>query len=217
MSVLAENRDVAKLAELLREHLEKHPDLTSKGAEELLAALGKLRFVTRSEDDAEERNDGSMGLDNSDLDMGTGISGKDRVIGIRFTDIRIPIGARIKKAYVQFTAEGDPGETRPSDLTIHAELAGNAETFTYSKHNISLRKRTRASVKCSPQPWNVAGERSAKQRTPNLSSLVQEVVAQPDWRQGNALVFIISGSGGDRDAESYDADKGAAPMLYVEY
>jgi hypothetical protein len=64
----------------------------------------------------------------------------------------------------------------------------------------------------------VEGEQSEKQRTPNLSSLIQEVVAQPDWQEGNAPVFIISGSG-RRAAESYEGggDQQNAPMLYVEY
>ncbi len=60
------------------------------------------------------------------------------------------------------------------------------------------------------------GERSGKQRTPSLSSLIQEVVAQPDWQEGNAVAFIITGSG-KRVAESYDGDKDSAPVLYVEY
>jgi hypothetical protein len=46
---------------------------------------------------------------------------------------------------------------------------------------------------------------------------MREVVAQADWREGNSLVFLISGSG-DRDAVSFDGrHKGEPPMLYVEY
>ena len=61
------------------------------------------------------------------------------------------------------------------------------------------------------------GERSEKQRTPSLSSLIQEVVAQPDWQEGNAVAFIITGSG-KRVAESYDRyNKDGAPTLYIEY
>ena len=65
-------------------------------------------------------------------------------------------------------------------------------------------------------PPLLAGERSERQRTADLSALIQEVIALPDWQAGNALVFIISGSG-ERDAESYDGDPTAAPRLYVEY
>ncbi len=68
----------------------------------------------------------------------------------------------------------------------------------------------------SPEPWTVEHERSEKQRTPDLSSLIQEVVAQPDWQEGNTLVLIITGSGG-RDAVSFDGGRRDAPLLQIEY
>jgi hypothetical protein len=49
-----------------------------------------------------------------------------------------------------------------------------------------------------------------------LSALIQEVVDQEDWMEGNALALIIAGTG-ERDAVSFDAgDKKDAPMLCVE-
>ena len=160
------------------------------------------RSVARSEDAAEELPGGLMVLDNSDLGLGgradqvLGLRVADiriQVVGLRFTDIRLPRGTPIQEAYLQFTA-GAP-RTEPTDLTLHAELAGDAVAFTEVRQNISLRKRTSASVNWSPEPWDVAGERSVRQRTPNLAALIQEVVNRPDWREGNALVLLISGSG----------------------
>jgi len=172
------------------------------------------RFVTRSTDNAEELADGSMYTGCSALELINAGQWGDQVVGLRFTGIRIPRGAQIKKAYLQFMVDGL--STEPTDLTIHAELVDNANAFEVVDRNITSRQKTTASVKWSPEPWNVIGERSEKQRTPNLSSLIQEVVAQPDWQEGNALVFIISGSG-KRVATSYDGDQQNAPMLYVEY
>ncbi len=133
------------------------------------------RFVTRSTDDAEELTDGSMYIDSSDLELIRDDNQRgDQVVGIRFADIRIPRGAQIKRAYLQFTvAEVSTEET---DLTIHSELAADAETFREIKRNISSRKKTSTAVKWSPEPWNVVGERSERQRTPDLSSLIQEVI-----------------------------------------
>ena len=136
------------------------------------------------------------------------------IVGLRYTDVRIRKGARIKRAYVQFTV--DDGSTRKSDSTIHAELSANGKTFTEAKHNISSRKKTKASVKWSPEPWEAVGERSEKQQTPDLSSLIQEVIAQDDWQEGNALVLIITGSG-KREAVSFDGGgRRYAPMLHLE-
>jgi hypothetical protein len=98
---------------------------------------------------------------------------------------------------------------------LHAELAPNADSCKKAKHNITSRRKTAASVKWSPEPWTVPNERSQRQRTPDLSSLIQEVVNQPDWQKGNALVLVISGSG-RRRAQPHE-DWSGAPMLYVEH
>jgi hypothetical protein len=176
------------------------------------------RFVTRSIDDAEEFADGSMHLKSTDLELindGQRSERGDQVVGMRFTDFPIPHGAQIKKAYLQFTV--DEVRTKPTSLVIHAETTPYYRPwFAMVKHNISSRKRTKASVKWSPEPWNVIGERSEKQRTPDLSALIQEVIAQSDWQEASALVFIITGSG-ERCAVSYDGDQQNAPVLYIEY
>ncbi len=105
-------------------------------------------------------------------------------------------------------------------LTLHAELAGDAVAFTEVRQNISVRQRTAASVNWSPEPWEVGGERSVRQRTPDLAALIQEVVDRPDWHEGNALVLLISGSG-QRTAWSYGAARQEqrlehAPRLSIE-
>ena len=197
------------------------------------------RSVARSEDAAEELPDGLMVLnnyvqpeDNFVLGLGgragqaLGLSLADiriQVVGLRFTDIRIPRGTPIQEAYLQFTA--GPRRTEPTHLTVHAELAGDAVAFTEVRQNISLRTRTSASVNWSPEPWDVAGERSVRQRTPNLAALVHEVVNRPDWRESNALVLLISGSG-RREAVAYDEGPAVfkhprdqrldTPRLYIE-
>lgn len=171
------------------------------------------RSIARSEDDAEQRKDGSMYLSSSDLEFVE--DGGDQLVGLRFTNIRVPRGAQIRKAYLQFTA--DEATAEPTDLIIHAQLAGNAETFTDVTHNISSRRLTSAAVDWSPKPWTVVGERAERQRTPDLAGLIQEVIDRPEWREGNALVFIVSGSG-TRVAESYDYGgvRGRGPLLHIE-
>ena len=49
-----------------------------------------------------------------------------------------------------------------------------------------------------------------------LHHLIQEVVDQVDWTEGNALVLIIAGTG-ERDAMSFDGGgKEGGPMLSLE-
>ena len=179
--------------------------------------VGKLaleRSIARSDDDAEELAGGSMDLTSSDLELITDSRAGDQIVGLRFTAVRLPKGVEIKEAYLQFTA--DEVSQEQTELTIHAELAGDSAAFTDARDDISSRKRTSSLLKWSPDPWDTVGERSVRQRTPILSALIQEVIAQPHWQAGNALVFIISGSG-RRVAESYDGDRTGVTLLYVEY
>lgn len=52
--------------------------------------------------------------------------------------------------------------------------------------------------------------------TPDLTTIVQEIVNRPGWNPGQDMAFIIEGSG-DRRAKSYNKDTSAAPLLVVEY
>ena len=169
------------------------------------------RSVIHYADDAEEEPDGQVNLTSSDLELVN--DDGDQIVGLRFTDIAVPRGTTIKAAHVQFTAEDD--ESDDTDLIIYGELVANAQPFRRSAFDVSSRRRTAASVHWSPVPWMTVGERSEPQRTPDLSALIQQIVALPGWRKGNALVVLIAGSG-QREAESYDGATGA-PTLYLEY
>ena len=188
---------------------------SAKGADDD-TATGNY-YVSQSEDDAEEGTNGQVDVANEDLDLGQ-LSGFESAAknGIRFDGIRVPKGQRIKRAFVQFTMEGNRVKSKPTELTIHAELAPDAEAFKTEPKNISSRKLTKASVNWSPEPWDPKRARDERPQTPDLSALIQEVVDQEDWKEGNALVLIISGKG-ERDAVSFDGGgKQDGPMLRLE-
>jgi hypothetical protein len=88
--------------------------------------------------------------------------------------------------------------------------------FTSSSGNISSRIRTATSVSWSPVDWTTVGEAGPDQRTPNIASVIQEIVNRSGWSNGNSLVIIITGTG-ERVAESYNGDQAGAPLLHVEY
>ena len=54
-------------------------------------------------------------------------------------------------------------------------------------------------------------------KTPDLKTIVQEIVNQSAWADGNAMVFKLSAGGGQREAITYDKAFYAAPLLHVEY
>lgn len=167
--------------------------------------------VDASSDDAEERiSTGKMIRHSRDLDL------EDvKAVGIRFKALRIPQGATIHNAYVQFkasaTAAGDVA------LMIDGEAVGNAPTFLKDVGNLISREPTAAAVVWSPPAWQ-EGDVGPDQQTPNLSSIIQEIVDRPDWSSGNALVLIIMATGSsERNAASFEGDNAEAPLLYVEY
>ncbi len=168
--------------------------------------------VAASTDDAEEQADSSMYLDSSDLELVN--DGGDQTVGMRFIGVVIPQGAAISNAYVQFQVDETPSD--PTSLTIHGEAADNAVTFGSSTRDISSRSRTSAAVSWTPPPWPNRGDAGPDQQTPNIASIIQEIVHGPGWASGNSLVIIITGTG-ERVAESYDGDSGAAPLLHVNY
>ena len=169
--------------------------------------------VSSSVDDAEEDASGPMYLDSSDLEI-VADGGGDQTVGMRFTGVTIPQGATITSAYVQFQA--DETKSVATSLNIQAEDVANAGIFTSATNDLTARFLTTASVPWSPVGWDTVGEAGVNQQTPDIASVIQEIVDLPGWASGNSLAIIISGTG-ERVAESYDGDSSAAPLLHVVY
>ena len=139
---------------------------------------------------------------------------RNQTVGIRFTGVDIPRGATVTDAYIQFTS----GEvtTRDASLTIEGQAADRARRFRSKLHDISSRRRTDAALSWTPPGWSMVGAAGVDQRTPDLASIIQEIVDRGGWSRGNPIVLIITGRG-RRVAESFEGDPAGAPLLHVEY
>lgn len=169
--------------------------------------------VASSADDAEEEiSSKRMYLDSGDLELVR--EDEKQLVGIRFNKVAIHRGAKILNAYVQFQVDETTGEA--TSLTIQGEAVDNAATFSELDGNISSRTRTQASANWRPSSWDTVGDADSIQRTPDISSVIQEILDRASWSRGNSLVLIFAGSG-RRIAESYDGDPKGAPQLHVEY
>ncbi len=164
----------------------------------------KIR-VSTSSDDAEERASGSVKLKSSDLELVFDKS--DQTVGMRFNGVDIPQGATILNAFVQFEVN-EPNAVATS-LTIQGEDADDATTFIASNGNITSRPRTMAAVPWYPVEWPTKHVAGVDQQTPDIASVIQEIVDRPGWSPSNSLVVIISGTG-ERTAESFDGSQSAA-------
>lgn len=165
------------------------------------------RRVNSSRDDAEEKkSNGSMMPASYDLELGT------HIVGVRFTKIAIPPGASIREAYIEF--DPDKKDSTSTSIVIAGHNVGNSPQFSLAAFDISSRTQTSSKVPwVNIPPWD---NLTAKHRTPNLASIVQEeIINRKDWQSGNSMTFIITGSG-RRAAESYNRSLLRAPLLYIE-
>ncbi|MGI9429219.1 MAG: metallophosphoesterase, partial [Bythopirellula sp.] len=173
--------------------------------------------ISASSDDAEQRLVSStVSLASADLDIVFDSSGsqQEHLVGLRFTEVNVPQGATIQNAYIQFQA--DEASSVATSLTVQGEGVDNALTFAAIDDNISARTTTSSSVSWTPAAWGTVGEAGPDQQTPNIASVIQEIVNRPGWSSGNALAITISGTG-ERVAEAFDGNAAAAPLLHVEY
>ncbi len=168
--------------------------------------------IQSGNDDGEEFPNGGVTLLSSDIEM-VQDGGSTYTPAFRFTNIGLPTDAIINSAHLQFFA--DEVQVGPSNLTIHAENSGNAAILQSSNGNISSRTVTAAAASWTPAPWNIIGANGPDQLTPDLTSLVEEVIANPGWEEGNAMVFILTGSG-TRTTYSYDSNPERAARLIIE-
>ena len=169
------------------------------------------RRIAASTDDVEESATGSYAATSSDLELV--YDGSNQKVGLRFPNLTVPAGATITKAYLQF--EADETQSEATNLTIRAQAIDNAPAFT-STTKPSTRTLGAAAASWAPAAWTLVGEVGANQRTPDLSAVVQGVVSRPGWTAGNALAFVITGTG-HRTARAYDGKPAGAPLLHVEY
>jgi hypothetical protein len=194
-----------------------------------VSAVTIIQPIVAGSDDAEESleaaNLGVVNIDSTDIELAVDGPPEPRQwVGLRFPNLSIPQGATINSASIQFTV--DTTDTEPdTDVMIFGELAPNSVTFAEVNNDISGRPRTSSSVLWNDIPvWTTVGAAGPDQRTPNLASIIQEIVNQAGWASGNALSLLIrpdpiTDSTGERTAGAFETDvAGSAPaVLTVDY
>jgi hypothetical protein len=135
-----------------------------------------------------------------------------QMVGLRFTDLDIPRNARILSACVEFA----PRErtARASTLTIHARAVDDAPPIAGTGDDAGLKPLTVAGVEWSRWARTSAVSAGHGERTPDLSSMFQEIVDRPGWRPGNAVVLVFSRAG---EGEAFEGGRTEAPLLHIDY
>jgi len=169
--------------------------------------------VSAGADDAEQKLDGSIVLNSAALDLQNG-----GFVGLRFPGVQIPKGSQIFAANIQFTAA--PGSTAGAlTVLIDGEATANAGPFSTALGSLGALPITGNGVLWNlTNPWS-PGTAGGDQLTPNLKTVVQEVVNEPQWAAGNALVVLFRGTAGTaiRKAFSQEGQPLAAAVITIEY
>ncbi|MFT4542239.1 MAG: glucose/arabinose dehydrogenase [Planctomycetota bacterium] len=164
--------------------------------------------ITRAVDDGYESPDGSVELVSAELQLGG-----DGTTGLLF-ELPVPPGATIVSAWIELTADGVTDA--PSQLMISAEAAIDASRMHELPHDLSARPRGTARVSWEVEPWIYPLASGARQRTPELKDLLQEVVERPGWDTGNHMLFLLEGSG-ERVARARLGASDPSARLRVEF
>jgi len=161
--------------------------------------------ITASIDDVEESGSAvSTTSDRLEVD-GAGS------VGLRYTDIRLPEGAPIESAHLEFEPRGD--WSGAGAYRIEVENAGDAAPFTDG--TLDDRNWHSAAVN-----WVESGGADGPDnyRSDDIGALIQAVVDRADWSLGNDIAFRITRvSGAEREFESYDGNPVGAPLLAVTF
>ena len=183
--------------------------------------------ISAGDNDAEEKVvGGGMDIGSGDLELGyEGAMAPEtlQIVGCRWVAVTIPQGATITEAWVQFSADdiNNPYHVPAVSVIVEGQLSPSPAVFTDAASDISRRSTTAASVVWDIPQWMTVDAQRPEERTPDISSIIQEIVNQPDW-DGDAIVLMFrdnpaNPSQGTRESNSFSAGPSEAPHLHISY
>jgi type IV pilus assembly protein PilY1 len=145
--------------------------------------------------------------------------------GLRFNNINIPQGATVLEAFIDFTGHVN-NETSSASFTFAGEATSNPVTFSSTTNHIGGRRSTPGLTSATVQ-WSASTtpplarwDANGKYTSPNLASIVQEIVNRSDWAPNKSIAFHIaptsaSDTTGKRTAKSVNGSSAGAPKLRI--
>ncbi len=184
----------------------------------LAASETELTFtVLNSSDDARTQVGSSRGDTAAALHFMGAKNDMSFVHGLRFANVNLPAGTKVKSATLYLYSAGDVGALVPT-IKFKGELGSDVSTFKVGSGGPADRTVSVATVEYRPdlEQWSQQG---FMERGIDVTPIFNEVVNQPLWQSGNAVAFIDTASAVDGAYISYstfDRDSSRAPKLVVE-
>ena len=167
-----------------------------KQTQALLPLTTSARVVA-GDDDTSVREDTGENLADWDK-LRLGRSAYAYTNGLRFQDLDLPPGAAITQATLSLHY-ADWLRGLPVPLTIYAENVDSSVSFGSANPLANLRPRTTAAI-----PWTITSTPVGWLDSPDLATLVQEVIDRPGWQKGNDLSLLIRSAAVDTGSHYLD-------------
>jgi type II secretory pathway pseudopilin PulG len=135
-------------------------------------------------------------------------------MGLRFLNVTVPQGATIDTAYLTLKST-DSQSGAIDSYYIYGNDVDDAATFS-NVTDFNGRALTDAKVLWEPNSWT----KDNNYNSPEIKTVIQEIVNRASWTSGNDLAIIIHHEGTSsryRHAYSYNGSATYAPELHIEY
>ncbi len=171
-------------------------------------------IVLESDDAGPEAGGCTFSVSHPEIYFGQCDRGEDIISGFRFSRVPISHPEQIESAFIEITVDG------PYENDLHIQFLGeavaNAATFreqSKPSDRINLTSLTIDWALSAAEKWN-SGERW---RSPDLTPILREIVARPDWEKGNAISIIVKNvnSTGHRRVFALERSKSGAARLII--
>ncbi|MBV1911261.1 MAG: hypothetical protein KUG78_18345 [Kangiellaceae bacterium] len=166
--------------------------------------------ISSQSHDFEVESDGNVNnLTSPDLALYYEGADQQEGVGLVFENIKVPQGATIKYAYIDFVAKNTTTGSVTTEINIFdADNILNPDNF-YDNYGVNL---------IAGPTWNTDNNwtANATYRTPDISSLISSVVNRGGWVLDNNIAFMLKGSAGYHEAHSYSSP-GKAAKLRIGY
>lgn len=171
-------------------------------------------------DDGEEQPDGTVSVGSSDLELVTDAAAQ--TVAMRFNRVHIDRDRKILQAYLQLTCDEKVDEKTAADeaaakteIVLGIEDTANSAPLQETAKNLSSRSLHGEKVNWSIPVWDTEGRASDKERSPEVTNLLRQVIHRADWASGNALTLIATGTG-KRVAKAAEGGAESSPALIVK-
>lgn len=132
----------------------------------------------------------------------------NQYIGFRFQGTELPQGATINSAVLSVYLTSGSYDT--PQVTQYGQLIANAPAFTTNASDISGRTLTTAGV-----PWTATPGGTGWRQPPDITAVVQEIVDQEAWAEGNYFAVILKGNNASSLLRLNAYESGTATRAYI--